>query len=190
MLRVAETYQLGRFGEFLLSFSDLVQPTQIALPGAPAQAVLEGQAYVRIDDGFSKQNPDPVVLPPPQLALSNDLRIGSTIASDLEATVVQVRSVVTSTHHQHHRTPHAHLCHAPPNARRRCPPFVALRCAALRRAATPIASMITPARPCPSTAATQTHHAALRCPAPPLPLCRSPPPPAPTMIWCRSTPRT
>ncbi len=83
MLYVTEHYQLGRFNEVLLSSGGrLKQPTNVALPGAPALA-LQAQNdlnQILVDDASQAQNPDPIVfgrggLP---LSASNTLRGGDT----------------------------------------------------------------------------------------------------------------
>ena len=62
-LYVTEHYQLGRFGEVVLSSGGrLPQPTAVAAPGAAALAVQAANELNRItlDDAFLKQNPDPI----------------------------------------------------------------------------------------------------------------------------------
>lgn len=62
-LYVTEHFQLGRFGQVLVSLDDrLFQPTQVAAPGAPALAVAEANARrsLLIDDELQNQNPDPI----------------------------------------------------------------------------------------------------------------------------------
>jgi hypothetical protein len=82
-LYVTEHYQLGRFGEVLLSSGGrLKQPTNVVLPGAPALA-LQAQNNLNqiiVDDASQAQNPDPIIfgrggLP---LSASNTLRGGDT----------------------------------------------------------------------------------------------------------------
>lgn len=74
-LTASETYNLGRYGEVLLSAGGrLMQPTTLAEPGAPALAL---QAHnrltsIQLDDGSATQNP----LTPPYLAADGTLRIG------------------------------------------------------------------------------------------------------------------
>ncbi len=82
-LTVTEHFQLGRFGQVVLSSGGrLAQPTNIAAPGAAAQAVQAQNLLNRIilDDDGQGQNPDPIVfgrggLP---LSASNTLRAGDT----------------------------------------------------------------------------------------------------------------
>ncbi len=63
-LYVTEHFQLGRFGQVVLSSgARLPQPTNIALPGPAALAVQVQNDLNRIilDDGSNGQNPDPIV---------------------------------------------------------------------------------------------------------------------------------
>lgn len=81
-LTVSETYELGRFGQILLSNGRLQQPTNVVAPGAAAQA-LQAQNLLNqilLDDGSNVQNPDPVIFPAPGLSASNTLRGGDTVA--------------------------------------------------------------------------------------------------------------
>ncbi len=82
-LSVTEHFQLGRFGQVVLSAGGrLPQPTDVALPGAPAQAVQAANALNRIllDDELQNQNRDPIVFARDGLPLSasNTLRGGDT----------------------------------------------------------------------------------------------------------------
>jgi uncharacterized protein len=80
---VTEHYQLGRFDEVLLSSGGrLQQPTNVVLPGVPAQALQEANNLnqILVDDASQVQNPDPILfgrngLP---LSASNTLRGGDT----------------------------------------------------------------------------------------------------------------
>lgn len=82
-LYVTEHFQLGRFGEVVLSSgARLQQPTNVVAPGAPAIALQAANNLNRIvvDDSFTNQNPDPIIfgrggLP---LSASNTLRGGDT----------------------------------------------------------------------------------------------------------------
>lgn len=81
-LTVSENYTLARFGEVTLSANGrLYQPTHLAAPGAPAQAVLAANELNRIvlDDASSVQNPATVIHPAPGLSAGNTLRTGDTI---------------------------------------------------------------------------------------------------------------
>jgi uncharacterized protein len=80
-LYVTEHVQLGRFGQVVLSSSGrLFQPTNVALPGAPAAAVQAANDLNRIilDDAENRQNPDPIVFGggSQPLSASNTLRGG------------------------------------------------------------------------------------------------------------------
>ncbi|GAP13339.1 predicted extracellular nuclease [Longilinea arvoryzae] len=82
-LFVTEHYQLGRFGEVLLSSgARLQQPTNVVSPGAPALALQTANNLnqILIDDSTQNQNPDPILfgrggMP---LSASNTLRGGDT----------------------------------------------------------------------------------------------------------------
>lgn len=79
-LTVSETYNLGRYGEVLLSAGGrLMQPTTVAQPGAAAQLVQSQNrlASIQLDDGSSAQNPTI----PPYLAADGTLRIGDRTTS-------------------------------------------------------------------------------------------------------------
>jgi|GEM_PF-852855 len=60
-LTVTDNYDLGQFGQVVLANGRLPQPTNIAAPGAPAQAQLAANALNQIvlDDGTSRSAPDP-----------------------------------------------------------------------------------------------------------------------------------
>jgi predicted extracellular nuclease len=82
-LYVTEHFQLGRFGQVLLSSGErLKQPTNVVAPGAPALALQAANDLNKIilDDDLQNQNPDPILfgrggLP---LSASNTLRGGDT----------------------------------------------------------------------------------------------------------------
>ena len=82
-LYVTEHFQLGRFGQVVMSSGGrLQQPTNVVLPGAPALALQAANNLNRIiiDDALNNQNPDPILfgrggLP---LSASNTLRGGDT----------------------------------------------------------------------------------------------------------------
>lgn len=81
-LTVTENYNLGRFGELMLSANGrLFNPTQIAQPGAEAQMVAADNAlrWILLDDGSTRQNPP--LLPYPVLALDafNTVRSGDSV---------------------------------------------------------------------------------------------------------------
>jgi len=80
-LTVTDVYNLGRYGEVSLSYGRLFAPTEVAAPGAKAQAVMRANALNRIllDDGSSTQNPDPIPYPSPGLSAVNTLRDGDAV---------------------------------------------------------------------------------------------------------------
>ena len=82
-LTVTEHFQLGRFGQVVLSSGGrLRQPTNVAAPGAAALAVQAANDLNRIivDDASQTQNPDPIVFGRngQPLSASNTLRGGDT----------------------------------------------------------------------------------------------------------------
>jgi predicted extracellular nuclease len=82
-LTVTEHFQLGRFGDVLMSSGGrLPQPTSIAAPGAPAQAQQDANNLNQIlfDDASQAQNPDPILFGRggQPLSASNTLRGGDT----------------------------------------------------------------------------------------------------------------
>lgn len=81
-LTVTEHYNMARYGEVWLATDRLMQPTNVAAPGAEALAVQAANDLSRIliDDGSSVQNPDPVVYPAPGLSAFNTLRVGDSVA--------------------------------------------------------------------------------------------------------------
>jgi predicted extracellular nuclease len=83
-LVVTDNFQLGRFGEVVVSSGGrLPEPTQVVPPGASANAqqALNGLNRIIIDDGNNLQNADPIVFGRGALPLSasNTLRAGDTI---------------------------------------------------------------------------------------------------------------
>ena len=83
-LYVTEFFQLGRFGEVLVSSGDrLPQPTANVAPGAPAQAMQAANDLNQliIDDTLNNQNADPIVYGGngAPLTAANPLRGGDTI---------------------------------------------------------------------------------------------------------------
>lgn len=79
-LTVSENFDLGRFGSLLLSAGGrLYQPTQVADPGAPAQAVrdLNLRRRIILDDKSTSQNPSPI----PYKDADNTRRVGDTLPS-------------------------------------------------------------------------------------------------------------
>lgn len=85
-LYVTEHFQLGRFGEVLMSSgSRLHQPTNIVAPGAPAiaQQAANDLNKIRFDDELQNQNADPIRFGRGgnPLSASNTLRGGDTLAN-------------------------------------------------------------------------------------------------------------
>lgn len=83
-LSVTEHFQLGRFGQLVVSSGGrLVQPTEAVSPGPAALAMQAANDLNRIiiDDGTNLQNPDPIVFGRGGLPLSaaNTLRAGDTV---------------------------------------------------------------------------------------------------------------
>lgn len=83
-LYVTEHFQLGRFGQAVLSSGDrLRQPTEIVAPGAAAIALTLASSLNRIivDDALNNQNPDPIVFgrDGQPLGVTNALRAGDTV---------------------------------------------------------------------------------------------------------------
>ena len=85
-LYVSEHFQLGRFGQVLLSgTARLPQPTNIALPGAPAlaQQTSNDLNQIFLDDEQQLQNPDPIRFARSgnPLTAANTLRGGDTVTA-------------------------------------------------------------------------------------------------------------
>jgi predicted extracellular nuclease len=83
-LYVTEFFQLGRFGQVVVSSGDrLAQPTSVVEPGAPANALQAENSLNRliIDDELNNQNPDPIHFGRGgnELTASNTLRGGDTV---------------------------------------------------------------------------------------------------------------
>ena len=83
-LYVTEFFQLGRFGQVVVSSGDrLAQPTSVVEPGAPASALQDQNNLNRliIDDELNNQNPDPIHFGRggDELTAANTLRGGDTI---------------------------------------------------------------------------------------------------------------
>lgn len=78
-LTVSEVYNLGRYGEVVLSSGGrLWIPTNKVSPGEPARQLQAQNDLNRIvlDDGRSGQNPDPIRYPTPELDAYRTLRVG------------------------------------------------------------------------------------------------------------------
>lgn len=83
-LSVTEHFQLGRFGEVVVSSGGrLDQPTQVAPPGAAAIAIQNQNNLnrIKLDDALQNQNPDPIGFARggAPLSASNTLRGGDTV---------------------------------------------------------------------------------------------------------------
>lgn len=84
-LHVTEHYQLGRFGQVVLSSgARLAQPTHLLSPGVAARALQARNDLNRIvvDDASNRQNPDPILFgrQGAPLTAGNTLRGGDTVA--------------------------------------------------------------------------------------------------------------
>ncbi|MGB0385309.1 MAG: ExeM/NucH family extracellular endonuclease [Ardenticatenaceae bacterium] len=83
-LHVTELWQLGRYGQVTLSEeARLPQPTNVITPGLDANLLQEANNKRRIilDDGSTRQNPDPIIHPSPELSATNTLRGGDMLSS-------------------------------------------------------------------------------------------------------------
>jgi uncharacterized protein len=82
-LVVTGNYTLGRYGEMVLAPRRQMAPTQVASPGAAAQAALRADSLARlvVDDGSSVQNPATVPYPTGGLSATNTLRTGDRVDS-------------------------------------------------------------------------------------------------------------
>lgn len=79
-LTVNDTYDLGRFGQVTLANGRRMIPTQVARPGAEAEAIaaLNQLNAISLDDGSNEQNPAVIPFPAPGLSATNSLRVGDT----------------------------------------------------------------------------------------------------------------
>lgn len=84
-LTVNDVYHLGRFGTVTLANGRRFIPTQIASPGAEANAVIAANASNKIvlDDGSNKQNPNVIPFPSGGLSAQNSLRVGDVVSMPL-----------------------------------------------------------------------------------------------------------
>lgn len=83
-LTVNETYNLGRGGILTLANGRLRQPTNVVLPGAPANALQAANNlnFLTLDDGSLVQNPDPIIYPTPLgLSALNTVRSGDSVSA-------------------------------------------------------------------------------------------------------------
>lgn len=83
-LYVSEFFQLGRFGEVVVSSGDrLQQPTAVADPGNPANQIQAANDLnrIKVDDAIDDQNPDPILFGGggQPLTADNPLRGGDTL---------------------------------------------------------------------------------------------------------------
>ena len=81
-LTVSENYNLGRYGELVLSNGRLFNPTNIVAPGEAANQMQASNDLNRIilDDGSSRQNPQTIIHPQPELSAFNTVRGGDNIS--------------------------------------------------------------------------------------------------------------
>lgn len=81
-LTVSENYNLGRYGELVLSNGRLFNPTEITQPGAAANAQQAQNDLNRIilDDASTQQNPAIIPYPSGNLSAYNTVRSGDTVA--------------------------------------------------------------------------------------------------------------
>lgn len=81
-LMVNDVFNLSRFGSVGLSNGRRFTPTQVATPGAEANAVAAQNALnlITLDDGSNAQNPAVVPFPTGGLSASNTLRNGDTVS--------------------------------------------------------------------------------------------------------------
>ncbi|WP_010385005.1 ExeM/NucH family extracellular endonuclease [Pseudoalteromonas rubra] len=85
---VADTYNLGRYGEVGLATERLYQGTQVAMPGDDANA-LEAEnkkKFLLMDDGSTVQNPEVIPYPSTGLDAYKTIRLGDTV-SNLEGVI-------------------------------------------------------------------------------------------------------
>ncbi|MPZ51679.1 MAG: ExeM/NucH family extracellular endonuclease [Acidimicrobiia bacterium] len=84
-LYVTEFFQLGRFGDVVVSSGDrLQQPTAVAAPGGPANQIQASNDLnrIKVDDATNDQNPDPILFGGggDPLTADNPLRGGDTLS--------------------------------------------------------------------------------------------------------------
>ncbi len=84
-LHVTENYNLGRYGQLLLSAEDrLYQFTHTNAPDAAGYAThldTVARSSILLDDGLTSQNDDPTLYPSGGLSASNSIRSGDTVAN-------------------------------------------------------------------------------------------------------------
>ncbi|KZN36698.1 ExeM/NucH family extracellular endonuclease [Pseudoalteromonas luteoviolacea] len=78
---VNDTYGLKRYGEIKLGTERLYQGTQVANPGADANAVEASnrRKEITLDDGSAEQNPEVIPYPTPELDAYNTIRLGDKV---------------------------------------------------------------------------------------------------------------
>lgn len=92
-LFVNDTYPLSRYGEVLLAEKRLWVATDVLPAGEEANAFEKQQrlSEIWLDDGSSKQNPDPILYPNKAgLSAKNTLRVGDSI-QNLQAYVIETK---------------------------------------------------------------------------------------------------
>ena len=89
-LTVSENYNLGRGGILTLSNGRLQQPTNVVLPGTPANDFQadNNRNMIVLDDNNLFQNPDPIIYPPPGLSALNSVRSGDEV-SQIDAVLTE-----------------------------------------------------------------------------------------------------
>ncbi|MCW8998452.1 MAG: ExeM/NucH family extracellular endonuclease, partial [Kangiellaceae bacterium] len=82
-LTVSENYNLGRYGELVLSNGRLMNPTNVVSPGTEANAMQQQNDLNRItlDDGSTRQNPGVIKFPQPELSAFNTVRGGDSVSN-------------------------------------------------------------------------------------------------------------
>lgn len=83
-LTVSNNYNLGRYGEVMLSKGRLYVPTNIHHPGTSAITDLAAQNVLNkltLDDGVNGQNPANIIYPTGGLTAANTLRTGDTVSN-------------------------------------------------------------------------------------------------------------
>lgn len=80
-LTVSENYNLGRYGELILSHGRLAIPTNVVSPGEAAieKQRLNNNNKIILDDGSRRQNPHNINYPAPGLSATNVVRGGDTV---------------------------------------------------------------------------------------------------------------
>ena len=81
VLTISENYNLGRYGEVLLSNGRLFNPSNEVLPGddAIARQAQNNLNQLLMDDGLSIQNPESIIFPAPGLSADNTLRSSDSV---------------------------------------------------------------------------------------------------------------